>query len=62
MSRWRRFKVWLAGRLLGEPEEVSQEVEQVYAGLWPKHEFYEAQTKALLKETLLRFTTKKVTE
>ena len=46
----RRFKTWLAWRLLGEPEEVSREVEYVYAEIWPKHDVYEAKTKLVLRE------------
>lgn len=56
MNKWRSFKLWLAFKLLGEPEEVSREVEYVYAEIWPKHTICEKENKALLKEAFLRWT------
>lgn len=50
----RRLKVWLAWKLLGEPEEVNREVEYTWAEIWPKHEEYEAKNKLVLKEAFLR--------
>jgi hypothetical protein len=50
----RRFKVWLACKLLGRPESVEREVEYAYANIWPKHEAYEKQNKIVLREVFLR--------
>lgn len=55
MSNWRKFKLWLAWKLLGEPEEVNREVEYVYSEIYPKHDSFEKQTKNLLKEAFLRW-------
>jgi hypothetical protein len=56
MNKWRRFKLWLAWKCLGEPEEINREVEYVYAEIYPKHDAYEAKTKAILREAFLRIS------
>lgn len=51
-----RIRKYLARKLLGESHSASveDEVQAVYALIWPKHNHYEEQTLKLLRQAITR--------
>jgi len=54
MSLKYRLRLWLLDRLLGEPKEISREVEHTYLGIWPKHDNHDEQNKQVIREAIIR--------